>query len=252
MNHIIDKILAFDLEIVRPIPEGETDWKRHRPLGVSCAATVEPGQAPIVWYPGRGDGSIPGTIGGAMSPLYLSIMCGYLMDKQADGYTIFTWNGLSFDFDILAEESRMVEQCRNLAINHVDMMFHFFCLKGFFLGLEAAALGMGLPGKTEGIKGALVPGLWAGSVEDRQRVLNYVGNDVILTLRLAQAVQEKGYLQWVSRSGRWNVCNFADGWLPVMQAVKLPEPDTSWMTNPVSRAVLFDCLQTKLFMENFK
>jgi hypothetical protein len=31
------KYLAFDLEIAREILEGETDWKAHRPLGITCA-----------------------------------------------------------------------------------------------------------------------------------------------------------------------------------------------------------------------
>jgi hypothetical protein len=34
------KYLAFDLEIAQTIPEGETDWMAHRPLGITCAAAV--------------------------------------------------------------------------------------------------------------------------------------------------------------------------------------------------------------------
>ena len=34
------KLLAFDLEIAKPLPEGCTDWKAHSPLGISCAATL--------------------------------------------------------------------------------------------------------------------------------------------------------------------------------------------------------------------
>ena len=29
----------------------------------------------------------------------------YLEDRTKEGYTLLTWNGLGFDFDILAEES---------------------------------------------------------------------------------------------------------------------------------------------------
>lgn len=51
----------------------------------------------------------------------------YLEKEVECGYTIVTWNGLGFDFDILAEESGMLEKCRRLANNHVDMMFHALC-----------------------------------------------------------------------------------------------------------------------------
>lgn len=37
--------LAWDIEIAKTIPDGETDWKTHRPLGISCAATIETWQA---------------------------------------------------------------------------------------------------------------------------------------------------------------------------------------------------------------
>ena len=33
----------------------------------------------------------------------------YLAAQVEHGYTIVTWNGLGFDFDILAEESGMLE-----------------------------------------------------------------------------------------------------------------------------------------------
>lgn len=46
----------------------------------------------------------------------------FLAEAADSGSTILTWNGL--DFDILAEESGMVEECRQLALAHVDMMFH--------------------------------------------------------------------------------------------------------------------------------
>lgn len=234
-----DKLLAFDLEIVKPIPDGETDWKKHRPLGISCAAIAEPGEEPILWYPGKSRGIIPGIDGGGLSRWELAGMVQYLLAKIERGYTVFTWNGLAFDFDILAEESGLIDQCKELALNHIDMMFHFFCMRGHFLGLDTAARSMGLSGKPEGITGAVIPQMWANSFDDRKKVLGYVANDATLTLNLAQAVIARGNLEWVSKSGRWNSCEFPLGWLPVKQAMRLPEPDTSWMSNPVSRKSLY-------------
>jgi len=55
----------------------------------------------------------------------------YLAKKVKCGYKIVTWNGLGFDFDILAEESGMLDKCRSLAIDQVDMMFHAVCRLGY-------------------------------------------------------------------------------------------------------------------------
>jgi len=48
----------------------------------------------------------------------------YLEDQVAHGYGVLTWNGLGFDFVVLAEESGMLQECRALALSHVDMMSH--------------------------------------------------------------------------------------------------------------------------------
>ena len=54
------------------------------------------------------------------------------------------------------------------------MMFHLFCVKGHYLGLEAAAKGMGVAGKTPGMTGA--DRYWAqGRYEE---VLKYLAQDV--------------------------------------------------------------------------
>lgn len=229
------KLLSFDLEIVKPIPEGETDWKRHRPLGISCASTAQPGEEPILWHPGKARGIVPGCEGGQMDSWDLAHLVSFFLKKQADGYTIYTWNGAGFDFDVLAEESGLLAECRQLCVAHVDMMFHFFCIKGFPLGLDAAARGCGLPGKPEGMNGALAPVLWAGTFADRQRVLSYVANDALTTLHVAQEVLHAGQLSWTSKSGRPNTCLFPTGFLPVGKARQLSYPDVSWMSNPMTR-----------------
>ena len=74
----------------------------------------------------------------------------YLATQVRHGYTIVTWNGVGFDFDILAEESGMLDECRRLARDHVDMMFHVVCQLGFGVSLDSAARGMGMSGKRDG------------------------------------------------------------------------------------------------------
>lgn len=93
------------------------------------------------------------------------------MEKQVEcGYTIVTWNGLSFDFDVLAEESGMIEKCRTLAINHVDMMFHALCRLGHGISLDSAAKGMDLLGKNEDMTGILA--LSSGQREGKKKCSN--------------------------------------------------------------------------------
>lgn len=226
------KFCAFDIEIVKPIPEGCRDWKELRPLGISCAATMCSGdEQPTLWFHGKYDEPLEG----GMSREEVVELVDYLAGLHAMGYTITTWNGLGFDFDILAEESGMFDSCRDLALNHVDMMFHFLCIKGHPLGLDAAAKGIGLTGKIEGMHGDLAPDMWAKSVEDRRKVLEYVGQDARTTLEIAEQVQQTGVIGWTSKSsGRYNTCRIGS-WLPVIEAVNLPLPDTSWMSNPMLR-----------------
>jgi hypothetical protein len=157
----------------------------------------------------------------------------FLVEK---GYTILTWNGLGFDFDILAEESGMFEECKELALRHIDMMFHFFAEKGFPLGLDAASKGMGLPGKPEGMDGAIAPRLWAEG--EYHRVLDYVSWDAKNTLALAMACDEAYCLEWTAKSGRRNTW-FSEKWLTVKEAMSLPEPKTSWMTDPWPRTKFY-------------
>jgi len=220
------KFLAFDLEIFKSIPEGETDWKALRPLGISCAATLASDEpTPILWN------SDP--LSQPMTETECSDLLFYLEDMQASGYTVLTWNGLSFDFDILSEETRLHAACKSLAMNHVDMMFHFFCLKGFPLGLGACAKGCGLAGKTEGMDGAKAPELWQAGEYDK--VLEYVGQDVITTLHVAQTVERQKGFDWTAKSGRRNSIRINE-WLTVQDALALPELDNSWMSDPWPRS----------------
>ena len=163
-----------------------------------------------------------------------ALLVEHLAAAVDSGYTILTWNGLGFDFDILAEESDRYDLCRELAWDHMDMMFHIFCLKGYPLGLDTAAKGMGLTGKTPGMSGDKAPLYW--SQGRRKEVLEYVAQDVQTTLLLAQAVEERHQLRWTSRSGKQQIMPVHAGWLTVRQALDLPAPDNSWMSNPWPRS----------------
>ena len=55
------------------------------------------------------------------------------------------------------------------------MMFHFFCVQGYALGLDRAAKGMGLAGKLPGMTGALAPRYWAEGRRQRGAGLRAAG-----------------------------------------------------------------------------
>jgi hypothetical protein len=229
------KFVSFDIEIAKTIPDGVTDWDSLRPLGISCAATLRTGaEHPRTWHGGLLHG------GGGYAPKMdsdeVKNLVRYLEACQRDGYSPLTWNGLGFDFKILAEESGMFDECRELALSHTDMMFHFFCIKGFPIGLDAACHGMGLAGKPEGMNGAIAPQAWA---EGRyQEVLDYVAGDVVEPLRLAELIERRGWLTWWTKRG--NPANvIIPRLLTVREAMELPLPDTSWMTDPWPRSKFY-------------
>jgi len=160
-------------------------------------------------------------------------MVDHLRDMAHGGYTLLTWNGLGFDFDVLAEEADALEPCRDMALSHVDMMFHIFCDRGFPVALDKAAHAMGIPGKPAGMSGFLAPQLWAQG--HFQEVIDYVAQDVRIALQVAQLCEERCSFAWTTRRGTSGSMPLGKGWLTVREALELPEPDTSWMSNPLSK-----------------
>lgn len=218
-------------------PIDNTDWKRFRPLGITCAAAYSGDGGLWNWWAQKPDGRFANKISRGMCQTLVANL--QLLTRD---YTILTWNGLGFDFDVLAEESGMHEECKELALEHIDMMFHFFCSKGFPLGLDAAAKGMGLPGKPEGMDGVIAPQLWAEG--QYHRVLDYVSWDVKNTLWVAEACDKAHCLEWTAKSGRRNTW-YSGKWLTVKEAMEIPELDTSWMTNPWPRNKFYGWTECK-------
>ena len=218
--------LTFDIETARVMPEADPKWRSHRPLGIACAATLLSDTDELtLWHGAASD---------RLSREEAAGLVEYLKAKVREGYTIATWNGVGFDFDILAEESGMLAECRELAMNHVDMMFNILCRLGHGVSLDAAAKGMGLEGKPDGMNGAMAPVLWAEG--KREVVLDYVAQDARTTAELARECEACGRFRWIAKSGKLRTMALRGGWLTVEQAEQLPEPDTSWMTDPWVRA----------------
>src|ERR1051325_2105972 len=130
------KYLAFDIETAKQVPGDFSQWRNHRPLGIICAATCASDAAPKLWHSRGADGK-PAP---QMTQLDVQQLVAYLTIMATQGYTVLTWNGAGFDFDVLAEESGDHAECRACAHDHVDMMFHLVCQMGFGVKLQSAAI----------------------------------------------------------------------------------------------------------------
>lgn len=221
------KWLSFDIETAK-ITEDGNNLEAERPLGICCWALAWETHLGVEIQTGHGLAA-----NYTPTPRLGKYECQALVKKLRqltlyEGYTLLTHNGVGFDLDILAEESGMHAECVELAMNSVDMMLQFHCTKGFPIGLDAIAKGMGLSGKTEGMSGSLAPVLWANG--ECVKVLEYVGQDVRSTLEVALRVEQIGELRWIAKSGRLNAVPFSR-WMTVREALELPLPNVSWMTD---------------------
>jgi hypothetical protein len=221
--------LAFDIETAR-IGDGLTDWRTQRPLGITCAAALASNADAVEFWHGKNSDGTPAP---KMDREEVRSLLAHLLKAVSNGYTLLTWNGLGFDFDILAEESGDHEACRQLALEHVDMMYHVFCHKGFSVALDKAARGLGIPGKPSGMTGSVAPRMWA---EGRHaEVLDYVKQDVRTAIAIAMKCERVGQFAWLTAKGKVSSLPLATGWLRVQEAMLLPLPDTTWMDDPRRR-----------------
>lgn len=219
------KVCAFDLEISEELPEG-FHWERG--LDISCAGTALQDGESRFWA----DPDMPGPgfdFAFAMSPEAIGDLVNYLWDLQAvQKIPIVTWNGLSFDFRALAfaagGDRGLEQKIGILAMNHIDLMFLIRVQKGFPISLQAAADGLSVEGKTEGMHGDLAPDMWRFSAEEQRKVLEYVVQDAEATLRVYRALKAQGQLSWLTKSGSISKYPWIPAWT-IGEEVVPPETD---------------------------
>lgn len=239
-------LAAFDLEIATELSGDDRNWLRHGPIGISCAALMREGvdSTPLVMFDPQGSPHLfdPKTKG--VTREGASLLVEALSDAARRGFTVVTWNGLGFDFQVLALESGLHSECVALAWNSIDMMFQVVCANGHRLKLDTALAGMGLESKIHAIRlsdgrevpisGSEAPRLWQAG--EYRAVMEYCAGDVRQTLALARECERRGCLSWTSQRGKPARMNLGNRWLTVHECLALPEPDTAWMRDPVSRA----------------
>ena len=47
------RYLAFDIETAKDVPGDDFNWRPHRPLGISCAATLRGGDTTCTLWHGK-------------------------------------------------------------------------------------------------------------------------------------------------------------------------------------------------------
>ena len=220
------KYLAFDIETAKILPDDTGELLKHRPLGICCiGAWASDEKSPHLFYSTDHEKKPADE----MSQQDISKFVDFLIDKNKVGYSILSWNGLGFDFDVLAEESDRLNECKQLATQHIDAMFHIFCVKGFPVSLDAAAKAIG-KSKSEDIEGAVAPKMW--KERKHNEVLDYVAQDCRLTLDVVLDSEERQEFSWLTRRELISSFELPRGWLSAAEAMNLPLPDTSWMDKP--------------------
>jgi hypothetical protein len=235
------KYASWDIETHKILPD-DANIMENRPLGITCISLHCTGQEKTrLFYSGSfASGEYEGVpLARKMNHQELVNFVEELYAACVSGFTPLAWNG-NFDFQILLEElgGKYSEEIKKMARYSVDPMYHLFCIKGYPLALETAAQGLKVEGKTEGMSGALAPQMWQESEEGRRKVLEYVAQDAVVPLKVVEAIEKKGGISWVSKSGRLQFCPMKPI-LTVKEAFELPAPDNSWMKEPIPKSEFY-------------
>lgn len=213
---------AFDIETTGLPDKDNPDDS----VGITCAALYLETGACQVFKPTRAMKGTP--YPARMNAGDCQILARALCSFADHGWDIISWNGLKFDFRILAAGCQNQEWHRriaDLALSHIDMMFAFYCANGWYLKLVKATQAMGLGGKTEGVDGAKAVELWQGSLEDQELVAKYVAQDARITGQLYQRALQERRLSWINSKGGVSSWYLPDGIMPdVQESLRLPLP----------------------------
>lgn len=250
------RFASFDIEIAKIGLEKDKPFLEQGPLGVSIAAVAfEPldnGVKPHVatWE------SSPGV--SAMTTFQAQIVVRELMDAVFRGYALLTWNGVAFDFAVLAEESGMRDECARLALHHVDMMQMVVHKAHHFLGLDKAMVGARLPSKLhrvtlndgtvlEDMSGEKAPELWARNERDAVRA--YIAQDVIGPIALARVIERSHTVRWTSDNG-YPMKKIVGPPITFAELLKTPRPPKpGWIKTPASLIAACSWMPTHILKE---
>lgn len=195
--------VSFDIEIAKSdLKKGESWEPYFNEMGVTCAATLAiPGNSLMPWKPIEKDKTK--AFRPKMDQDEVCVMAQYLVSQAERGNPPLAWNGARFDFRVLMEEAppEMKYDIIALSWGQIDPGFQMMNDLGYMCSLGAAAVGMGVEGKLEGMTGAEAPAAWKEGRERQDLVIEYVKQDVVAAHNVYQAILEKGRLDWTSGKG---------------------------------------------------
>lgn len=215
------KVVSWDIEIADEMEGGFS--MENMPFGITCASTVTSFGDNYVWYPQEGDQAVGREQAGLGVELWhcedeqmlspkmtrdeLWDMTAYMLGLQDRGYPVLAWNGLHFDFQVLAAEFEDVkarQRIAKLAMGSIDPFFTMSIRLGFAVGLDNAAIGLGVEGKL-GHYGAAAPTMWKESRKQQNLVLDYVLQDSVATLNVLFAILDQCRIAWKKRNGQLGI-----------------------------------------------
>lgn len=224
-------ILAFDLEILDTLPDF-AKWKSHRPLTITCAGLAHPEGTETLWSE-----CVIDRYAQPLDKAGLSRLLGALRFWLNTGATIVTWNGLGFDFVLLADASGEYDLCREIALSdhHVDLMFNVYMALGYNTPLSTTCKETIGKGKLDGMSGGSAPELWQKG--EHELVLDYAREDAVITRDLYLHLQETPTIKWRTKRGRGAPRQLRANrrWHPLWSVAKMLEAEPPevprWMTN---------------------
>lgn len=217
------KHISFDIEISDEfdLKPGE-DLQKYAPFHISVAAAVDSAGASKLWHSTGADGkpSVEMTRESARELLE------YLAQMQQEGWSLFAWNGLSFDLRWIGYNAGDMETAARVALGLYDPMFQFFNQRGFPVGLAAVGEAMGVP-QTKLMNAADAPREWRTG--NHQRVMDYVVGDCQITNQVVAAIAAQRAIRWRTKKGTLS-SEPMPRFKTVAEVLCDPEPDQSWMT----------------------
>ena len=222
---------------------GLRSTKHSTITGLLCAVTRRSGEPPHAWVGEK----IPNEQGWApLDIAKIESLLLYIEAQQKAGCRLVTWDGLRESLAILAKfaEGASKQACVDIALRHIDIAFQLFCSRGFIISLKSILKSMGVADKTHGQRTAFARSTWDKGKEAQITLLKVAAEVTGTITQLYSAIQESGNLTWLTKDKAeaywppetaYDIMSKEDRLLIVEEALRLPEPDVSWMSTPFKK-----------------
>jgi hypothetical protein len=236
------KLLSFDIEISDVFELGKhEDMEKYAPFHISVAATVIHNGEERMWYSEDEEGRPTLNLTQQRAHELLE----YLDEMQQMEFMVCAWNGLSFDLKWIGHQADDMALAARIALKSYDPMFQFFNQTGFPIGLANVAQAMGIS-QEKLMDGADAPQEWRTG--NRQKVMDYCLGDCQMTNLIVLAIQKVQQIRWVTGRG-YISSKPMPRFKSVEEVILDPEPDQSWMGEPIPKAKFYEWVQKAIEMK---